>query len=55
MVEMVTDLLRCDLSRCAADYEVSRCSGSNLVCNVARHMELTIGPSKFELFTLASV
>jgi hypothetical protein len=55
MVEMVTDLLSSDLSRSAADYKVARRSGSNLVRNMARHMELAIGPSKFELVTLAQV
>ena len=53
MVEMVTNLLGTDLAHSAADYQIARRPGSDLVRNMARHMKLAVGPSKFQLCTLA--
>jgi hypothetical protein len=53
MIEMIANLLSGDLPGRAADYEVARRSGGNLVGYMARHMELTIGPSKLELLSSA--
>ena len=53
VVKVISDLLFSDPAGDTAHDEISRCTSGDLVRDVKRNLELTVGPAKLELYTIS--